>query len=114
MTTYRYTALRARQAPEHEVFVFAAQSHDVLSFAQIERVGRSDDGQLKGFQRHQIASHIKEIRDYLGRDDALLPNAVIVAFIDGVTIKHQNGGRIEVVIDTKKALRASWWTASNA
>jgi hypothetical protein len=26
----------------------------VLSFAAIERVARADDGQLKGFQRHQV------------------------------------------------------------
>lgn len=102
MTVYRYPALRARQALQHDVFVFAAQPHDVLTFAQIERVGRNDDGQLKGFQRHQIASHIKEIRDYLGRDDALLPNAVIIAFIEGVTVQQEKGGRLEVVIDTRR------------
>lgn len=102
MTVFRYAALRAQQAADHDVFVFAAQPRDVLAFAQIERVGRSDDGELKGFQRHQIASHIKEIRDYLGREDALLPNAVIVAFIDGVTIEERGGGRLEVVIDMEK------------
>lgn len=100
MTVYRYSALRAQQAPEHDVFVFAAQPKEILGFAQIERVGRNDDGELKGFQRHQIASHIKEIRTYLGREDALLPNAVIVAFLDGVKIKEQKDGRAEVIIDS--------------
>lgn len=99
MTVYRYAALRARQASAHDVFVFAAQPRDVLGFAQIERVGRNDDGQLRGFQRHQIASHIKEIRDYLGRDDALLPNAVIVAFIGGAIVQEKEKGRLEVTID---------------
>lgn len=100
MTVYRYQALRARQAPNHDVFVFAAHPKDVLSFAQIERVGRNDQGDLKGFQRHQIASHIKEIRDYLGRADALLPNAVIVAFIEGAAVKEKSRGLVEVTIDT--------------
>ena len=99
MTVHRYTALRARQAPDHDVFVFAAHPRDVLTFAQIERVGRTDDGQLKGFQRHQIATHIRDIRDYLGRDDALLPNAVIVAFIEGIDVKDLGNGTIEVTID---------------
>lgn len=98
MITYRFQAIRATQAAGHDVFVFAANPKDVLSFAEIERVGRSDDGQLKGFQRHQIASHIREIRDYLSRDDALLPNAVIVAFIDGVRIKDVGNGVVEVTI----------------
>lgn len=99
MTVHRYTALRARQAPDHDVFVFAAHPRDVLTFAQIERVGRTDDGQLKGFQRHQIATHIRDIRDYLGRDDALLPNAVIVAFIESIDVKDLGNGIIEVTID---------------
>lgn len=99
MTVHIYPALRAQQAADHEVFVFAASPEEVLKFAQIERVGRSDDGHLKGFQRHQIASHIRDIRDYLGREDALLPNAVIVAFIDGVGIQDLGNGRLEVHIE---------------
>jgi len=53
---------------------------------------------LKGFQRHQISSHIKEIRDYLSREDAILPNAVIIAFIDGVTLKELGNGMVQVAI----------------
>ncbi len=103
MTIYRYKAVRARQAAGHDVFVFAAPSQDVLKFAEIERVGRKDDGQLKGFQRHQIASHIKEIRDYLARDDALLPNAVIAAFIEGVKVKDRGHGVVDVEIDARQS-----------
>lgn len=99
MTIFRYKAIRAQQAAGHDVFVFAAPPHDVLKFAEIERVGRKDDGQLKGFQRHQIASHIKEIRDYMAREDALLPNAVIVAFIDGATVKDRGNGVVDVEIN---------------
>jgi len=99
---YKYTAVRANQAKGHDVFSFAASPTDVLNFSEIERVGRQEDGQLKGFQRHQISGHIKEIRDYLKRDDALLPNAVIVAFIDNVEIKEIGSGITEVTIDARK------------
>jgi len=102
VTTFRFTAVRAKQAPEHDVFVFAATPAQVLSFSEIDRVGRSDDGSIRGFQRHQIATHIKEIRDYLARDDALLPNAVIVAFIDGVKIKDRGRGIVDVEITSAK------------
>jgi len=98
VTKYRFKAVRARQAAGHDVFVFAAHPSDVLSFAAIERVARADDGRLKGFQRHQVASHIRDIRDYLSRDDALLPNAVIVAFIEGVKIKDLADGVVQVEI----------------
>jgi DGQHR domain-containing protein len=104
MKTFRFKAIRAKQAPNHDVFVFAADPHDVLAFSEIERVARKEDGALSGFQRHQISSHIKDIRDYLSREDALLPNAVIVAFIDRVRITELAGGvlDIEVQVDDGK------------
>jgi DGQHR domain-containing protein len=102
MTKLQFTALPAQQAVGHDVFVFAAEPREVLAFAQIERVGRKDSGELKGFQRHQISSHIKDIRGYLGRDDAILPNAVIVAFLEGVTFNRHKDGRVDVVIDLSK------------
>ena len=100
MTIFKYKAVRAQQSKDHYVFSFAANPHDVLSFSEIERVGRNEDGQLKGFQRHQISSHIKEIRDYLKREDALLPNAVIIAFIDGVSVKDLGNGILDITIDS--------------
>lgn len=100
MTTYKFKAVRANQAPDHDIFCFASHPHDVLNFAEIERVGRDEGGELKGFQRHQVASHIKEIRDYMARQDALLPNAVIVAFIEGVKVKDLGDGIVEVEITT--------------
>jgi DGQHR domain-containing protein len=98
---YKFTAVRANQAEGHDVFSFAASPTDILNFSEIERVGRQEDGQLKGFQRHQISGHIKEIRDYLKREDALLPNAVIVAFIDKVEVKEIGNGIVEVTVDAR-------------
>ncbi len=100
MGTFRYNAIRAQQAPDHDVFVFAANAQEVLAFSEIERVGRTKEGNLQGFQRHQVAGHIKEIRDYLKRDDALLPNAVIVAFLEGVKILRDYNGVVEIEINT--------------
>ncbi len=101
MKTYKFKAIRANQTSDHYVFSFAAAPQDILNFSEIERVGRDDKGQLKGFQRHQVASHIKDIRDYLSRNDALLPNAVIVAFVEGADIKVEElgDGVLEVTIN---------------
>jgi len=101
MATYKYKAISAKQADGQVVLSFAANAKDILDFSEIERVGRQENGQLKGFQRHQISGHIKEIRDYLKREDALLPNAVIIAFIDDVKIKELEKGIVEVSITTK-------------
>jgi DGQHR domain-containing protein len=98
MTVYRYVAVRAQQADEHYILSFAATPAEVLEFADIDRVARESDGTLRGFQRHQIASHIKEIRDYLSRDDALLPNPLVVAFIDGISVRPLDGNLVEISI----------------
>ncbi len=100
---YRFKGVRAQQASEHDVFSFAATPNEILEFSEIERVGRDEEGHLKGFQRHQVASHIRDIRDYLQRDDALLPNAIILAFLDGVTIKDLGEGIVEIVIDATES-----------
>lgn len=100
MKTFRYIAVRAQQAEANQVLAFAAPPSDILQFAEIERVARDDEGTLRGFQRYQIASHIREIRDYLSRQDALLPNPIVVAFIHGVEVTPRNDGTVEVEIDS--------------
>lgn len=102
MSKFKFRALAAQQADGHDVFVFAAEPKQVMEFAQIERIGRKDSGELRGFQRHQISSHIRDIRGYLVREDAILPNALIVAFLEGITLERLRNGVVEVVIDTKK------------
>lgn len=75
-----YTALLPRQSAGHTVLSLCARASDVLRFALIDRIGRKEDGSLRGFQRPQVASHIREIRQYLATPDAVLPNAIVVAF----------------------------------
>jgi DGQHR domain-containing protein len=100
--TFKYSAIRATQGKGSHVFSFAAKAEDVLAFADIDRVGRDSDGTLRGFQRHQIAPHIKEIRDYLAREDAILPNPIVVAFIEGVKVKTGRDGLARIEIDIAK------------
>lgn len=84
---------------------FAATAAEVLSFAQIDRVGRDTQGTLSGFQRPQVAGHIREIQDYLEKDDAILPNPIVVAFIDGIEVgPRKPGGLVEVSIDISAGL----------
>src|SRR5262245_21307122 len=90
--TWTYRAVVARQSAKHACMTIAAPARDILAWAQIERVGRSGDGKLRGFQRPQIASHIKEIRDYLSQRDSVLPNPIVVAFVGGVKIADQRDG----------------------
>lgn len=55
---------------------------------------------MSGFQRPQIAGHIREIRDYLEKPEAILPNPIVVAFTTNVEISDERAdGRCMVEID---------------
>ncbi len=81
-----FTVVLPRQSERHKVFTFAAPASEIARFARIQRAGRDDDGALRGFQRPQIAGHIREIRDYLVKPNAILPNPIVVAFTSGATL----------------------------
>src|SRR3546814_4450903 len=50
--------------------------------------------------RPQIAGHIREIRDYLDKPEAILPNPIVVAFTRGISVdKEDKTGRRRVSID---------------
>ena len=82
----RFDALAPIQSPRLAVFTFVAKAGDIARIARIERAGRDDEGALQGFQRPQIAGHIREIRDYLEKPNAILPNAIVVAFTDRASL----------------------------
>lgn len=104
MTSLTFLAVRARQSPEHDVLTFAATASEVLKFAEIDRVGRDESGTLSGFQRPQIAGHIREIRDYLETPGAILPNAIVVGFTQGVIVEQIDEGICRVTIDLEEGL----------
>lgn len=98
MSSFKYSALAPNQSERHQIFCISARARDVLAFADIERIGRDGDGRIHGFQRSKVLGHIKEIRDYLAREDAVLPNSVVVAFTKGVNIKRLGNGLAAIEI----------------
>lgn len=99
-----YLAVCAQQSSEHTVLSFAAKASDVLRFASIDRIGRDAQGVLSGFQRPQVAAHIREIRDYLEKPNAVLPNPIVVAFTDRTTIEPVEGGAVRLAIDMSRGV----------
>lgn len=97
--TLTFKAIRAQQSDRHEVFSFAASAKDVFQIARIDRAGRDTQGELFGFQRPQVSKHIHEIRDYLKKDDAVLPNSVVLAFVGGVETRHLEDGFSEIQVE---------------
>jgi DGQHR domain-containing protein len=100
-TLLRFEALSPAQSDELPVFTFVAKASEIARIARIERAGRSGEGALTGFQRPQIAGHIREIRDYLEKPNAILPNAIVVAFIDRAKVQPtgDSSHRRALVID---------------
>ncbi len=99
MKQLTYMAIRAQQSVDHEVLSFAVRAGEVLQFATIDRIGRDTEGHLSGFQRPQIAAHIHEIKDYLEKADAVLPNPIVVAFTNNIQIENLEDSLCRVTIE---------------
>ena len=95
----KFMGVMAQQSDKHTVVSFPAQASDIFKVAKIDRAGRTDQGELFGFQRPQVSSHILEIRDYLKKPDSVLPNSVVLAFVSGVKIIKQEGSICEIEIE---------------
>lgn len=98
----RFAAIRAHQSSNHQVFSFAATAEQIMAIASIDRVKRDECGRLFGFQRPLVSRHIREIRDYLERPDSVMPNAIVLAFTDGVRVTNEAGACVEIEVDVSQ------------
>ena len=95
-THLTFDVLVPAQSESLTVFTFVAKAAEIARIARIERAGRNTEGALQGFQRPQIAAHIREIRDYLEKPNAILPNPIVVAFLGNAALetpRHAGGPR---------------------
>ena len=104
MTTTRrasitVNALRIEQRSDVPLFVFGVNGRLIHRFAAVDQVRRDDDGVLQGYQRERVKRHIAEIEAYLKTVDAILPNAIVVAFSEVVDF-----------VPLSKVLRTEWGT----
>lgn len=97
--TLKFEALLAEQGTNSSVAMVRATASQILRIASIERLGRDAEGRTVGFQRPQVAGHIAEIRDYLEEPDAVLPNCVVLAFVDNARIVTKRGGGTVLEVD---------------
>lgn len=72
-------ALEVRQG-ERRIYCFAVDGKRLLDFTAVSRVKRTDQGQLNGYQRPEVMNHIRAIRRYIESPQAMLPNAIVLAF----------------------------------
>jgi DGQHR domain-containing protein len=100
-------ALAIQQSSERTLYSFAVDGKQLPAFAAVSRVQRTDRQELAGYQRAESVAHIRTIRKYLETRDAILPNALVVAFdsrvrFEGVGHPDDLGvqvGRLVIPID---------------
>lgn len=97
----KFPSLTPAQSTSAKVAFFVATVQEVARIAKIDRLSRADDGTPSGFQRPQIAGHIREIGDYLARPDAILANPIVLGFVDGAAVKKSRSGQTELVVDIR-------------
>ncbi len=88
-------ALHTTQGAGLDVYAFFIKGGDIVRVADISRIERDSNEQLKGFQRPEIRQHVKGIVDYLNQGDVLFPNAIILAMSPDVKFVASRGSRPE-------------------
>ncbi|MGE5608802.1 MAG: DGQHR domain-containing protein DpdB [Bacillota bacterium] len=80
----RVPAIEVRQGPKRVLYSFAVDGKQLPLFTTVSRIQRGGTGDLFGYQRPEVLSHIAEIRRYLESPDPMVPNALVVAFDERV------------------------------
>ena len=113
----RLPALRLRQGERH-IFCFGVDGKTLPTFVSVSRVRRAG-ANLRGYQRPEVLAHIKAIRRYLESADAMLPNAIVIAFDDVVrfepygmdtSVGYSTPGELVIPVDeaTDESDRPGW------
>lgn len=92
-------ALHTQQGQGIDVFAFFIRGGDIAQMADISRVERDGNDELKGFQRPEIRAHVNGIVEYLNQGGVLFPNAIILAMSPEVRFIPSRGPRPEGLQD---------------
>jgi DGQHR domain-containing protein len=117
-TTLARRALRITQAAQGPLYMFTLTASEILQVADISRVNRDDLGELIGYQRPEVRSHIQEITEYLDGEQPLFPNPIIIALPSTVRFTCSRGpnvsdgiaasGTLEIPLPPGNGQRPGW------
>jgi DGQHR domain-containing protein len=86
----RIPAIELRQGTR-KLYTFAVDGKLIESVVTVSRITRTEGGELAGYQRPEVLSHIEEIRNYIESDAPMVPNAIVVAFDTRVSFVAAKG-----------------------
>lgn len=89
MTTLRLPAVELRQGTDRVLYSFAVDGKDLPRFTAVSRIHRHE-GEIGGYQRPEVRSHIANIRRYIESENPMVPNALVVAFDGRVRFEPHN------------------------
>jgi DGQHR domain-containing protein len=113
----RVPALEIQQGPNRRLYSFAVDGKRLGEIATVSRIHREDEGVLGGYQRPEALAHVKAIRRYLESPDALMPNALVIAFDPRVKFKTATRrrasepsriGTLEIPLAGEQDERSGW------
>jgi len=94
MTEMRLPAIEVAQG-NRRLYQFAIDGKRLSDVTTVSRIHRDAEHRLGGYQRPEALAHIGAIRRYLESGDALMPNALVVAFDDRVRFEPSAGSEDE-------------------
>lgn len=87
----RVRALRITQLANVPVYTFGIDGRVIHQIAGVSVAERTNDGELRGYQRAPVKKHIEDILAYLSQSESILPNAIVIAFDDRVEFELLKG-----------------------
>ena len=97
--SFKFSGIAAKQSVKHSVISTVCKVEEILQIAEIDRIRRSEKGEIFGFQRPKIQNHINEIKDYLKKEESVLPNPIVLAFTKNILVVKKGGNNIQIQID---------------
>jgi len=85
-------ALRIRQGEGRPIYLFSLSAGDISQLADTTYLSRNASGELTGYQRSTSKSQVRDIVDYLGESEALMPNSLTLALSPSATFEATSEG----------------------
>jgi DGQHR domain-containing protein len=111
-------ALRIKQGDNKFLYSFGIDGKKLADVVAISRVKRAEHSTLQGYQRPEVLNHIREIRRYVESSDAMIPNALVIAFDERARFVPAKGsgkgsivrGELKIPFDleVEEAKRPGW------
>ncbi|HHX8436975.1 TPA: DGQHR domain-containing protein DpdB [Vibrio diabolicus] len=90
-------ALKIQQSNNVQLFQFNMNLDELESVSMITRIERKQKV-LEGYQRPEVRNHINNIADYLGSEDGIIPNSIIMSLSSDVELQQIDGEIFDLII----------------